>query len=64
MIEIRKKSELKGAEKYGDCRSCAKRSSETELYQINFRYDDSTKNDVINLCYDCIKKLGAQINNL
>lgn len=43
MIEIKKKSELKGAEKYGDCNSCSKRSGETDLYQIEFHYDDSTK---------------------
>lgn len=36
MIEIKKKSELKGAEKYGDCNSCSKRSNETDLYQIDF----------------------------
>lgn len=31
MIEIKKKSELKGAEKYGDCISCSKRS-EKRIY--------------------------------
>lgn len=31
MIRIKKKSELLGAEKYGQCASCAKGSSETEL---------------------------------
>ena len=34
MIEIKKKSELKGAEKYGDCNSFSKRSGENDLYQI------------------------------
>lgn len=36
MIEIKKKRKLKGAEKYGDCNSCSKRSEETDLYQMNY----------------------------
>mgnify|MGYP001116739629 CR=1 FL=1 len=61
MIEIKKKSEIKGAEKYGNCNSCSKRSSETDLYQIEFHYDNSTKNQVINLCFDCMCGLGDMI---
>lgn len=64
MIEIKKKSELKGAEKYGDCNSCSKGSSETDLYQIEFHYDDSTKSHVVNLCSDCMYKLGNMIYNV
>lgn len=61
MIEIKKKSELKGAEKYGDCNSCSKRSSETDLYQIEFHYEDSTKNHTVNLCFDCMCELWNMI---
>lgn len=64
MIEIKKKSELKGAEKYGDCNSCSKRSSETNLYQIEFHYDDSTKNHTVNLCFDCMCELGNMIYDI
>ena len=59
MIKIKKKSEL--AEKYGDCNSCSKRSGETDLYQIEFHYDDSTKNHTVDLCFDCMCELGNMI---
>lgn len=60
MIEIKKKSELRGAEKYGQCASCSKGSSETELYQISFS-DGSNKNTSICLCADCLDGLGSMI---
>ena len=50
MISIKKKGELMGAEKYGQCASCAKGSSEVELYQISFSYEGSTKSNSIDLC--------------
>ena len=62
--EIKKKSELKGAEKYGDCNSCSKRSGETDLYQIEFHYDDSTKNHTVNLCFECMCELGNMIYDI
>ena len=64
MIQIKKKSELLGAEKYGQCASCAKRSSETELYQISFTYEDSTKTNSIDLCNDCMIGMGNDIFDL
>lgn len=57
MISIKKKSELTGAEKYGQCASCSKGSSETELYRISFTYDGSTKTHSIDLCPECMKEL-------
>ena len=62
MIDIKNKKNLKGAEKYGDCNSCGKRSSETELYQISFCYENSTKNHIVNLCRDCVIKLKDMID--
>lgn len=64
MIEIKKKSELKGAEKYGDCSSCSKRSSEIDLYQIEFHYDDSTRNHAVDLCFKCMCELGKMIYDI
>ena len=57
MISIKKKRELFGAEKYGQCNSCAKGSSETELYQISFSYENSTKINSIDLCRECMIKM-------
>ena len=64
MIEIKKKSELKGAEKYGDCSSCSKRSGETDLYQIKFNYESSTKSHAVNLCFGCMCELGNMIYDI
>lgn len=61
MISIKKKSELLGAEKYGQCASCAKSSSETELYQISFSYEGSTKTHSIDLCPECMKELETTV---
>lgn len=61
MVKIKKKSELIGAEKYGDCNSCRKRSSEADIYQLAFCYEDSTKNHIVNLCFDCICEVGNMI---
>ena len=61
MIKIKKKSELIGAEKYGQCSSCAKGSSEAELYQLSFCYDGSTKSNSIDLCWDCMVEMGNDI---
>lgn len=61
MIDIKKKSELVGAEKYGQCASCAKGSSEAELYQLSFCYDGSTKSNSIDLCWDCMVEMGNDI---
>lgn len=58
MISIKKKSELLGASKYGQCASCAKGSSETELYQLSFIYEGSTKSSSIDLCHDCMKEMA------
>lgn len=62
MIEIKKKSELKGAEKYGDCNSCSNRSSETDLYQISFHYEGSRH--IVNLCFACMCELGNMIYDI
>lgn len=61
MITIKKKSELKGAERYGQCANCAKESSETELYQLSFCYENSTKTNSIDLCRNCLEELGDKV---
>lgn len=61
MINIKKKSELVGAERYGQCASCSKGSSEAELYQLSFCYDGSTKSNSIDLCRDCMVRMGNDI---
>ena len=43
MIQITNKSELVGAERYGQCASCAKESKEVELYQISFLIQEEFK---------------------
>ena len=64
MISIKKKSELMGAEKYGQCASCAKGSSETDLYQISFTYDGSTKSTSIDLCSECMEEMKNMIEGV
>ena len=64
MISIKKKSELLGAEKYGQCASCAKGSSETDLYQISFAYKGSTKASSIDMCIECMEELETMIKEL
>lgn len=61
MINIKKKDKLVGAEKYGQCASCAKGSSEVELYQLSFCYDGSTKSNSIDLCWDCMVEMANDI---
>lgn len=61
MIKIKKKSELTGAEKYGQCASCAKGSSEAKLYQLTFSYEGSTESSSIDLCWDCMIEMGNDI---
>ena len=64
MISIKKKSELTGAEKYGQCASCAKGSSEAELYQISFSYEGSTKSNSIDLCVECMEEMKNMIEDV
>lgn len=64
MISIKKKSELMGAEKYGQCASCAKGSSEADLYQISFTYDGSTKSTSIDLCSECMEEMKNMIEGV
>lgn len=64
MISIKKKSELMGAEKYGQCASCAKGSSEAVLYQISFTYDGSTKSTSIDLCSECMEEMKNMIEGV
>ena len=64
MITIKKKADLIGAEKYGQCASCSKGSSDAKLYQITFSYEDSTKSNAIDLCEDCLFGLGDTIYNM
>lgn len=64
MISIKKKSELMGAEKYGQCASCAKGSSEADLYQISFTYDGSTKSTSIDLCLECMEEMKNMIEGV
>lgn len=64
MISIKKKSELTGAEKYGQCASCAKGSSEAELYQISFTYGGSTKSTSIDLCSECMEEMKNMIEGV
>ena len=37
---------------------------ETDLYQIDFHYDDSTKSHTVNLCFDCMCELGNMIYDI
>ena len=64
MISIKKKSELMGAEKYGQCASCAKGSSEADLYQISFTYDGSTKSTSVDLCPECMEEMKNMIEGI
>ena len=64
MISIKKNSQFSGAEKYGQCASCSKGSSETELYRISFTYDGSTKTTSVDLCPECIKEMKNMIEEL
>ena len=64
MIHINRKSELLGAEKYGQCASCAKGSAEAELYQISFSGEGSAKARSIDLCWDCLIGMGSDIFDL
>lgn len=64
MISIKKNSEFSGAEKYGQCASCSKGSSETELYRISFTYDGSTKTSSVDLCSECMEEMKNMIENI
>lgn len=61
MIQIKKKSDLTGADKYGQCASCARGSKEAELYQLSFSYEGSTKSSSVDLCWDCLLEMGNGI---
>ncbi|WP_320973257.1 hypothetical protein [Enterocloster bolteae] len=57
MIRIIKRSELRGAAKYGNCASCGKGSDEAEIYKIEC--GDSLKDfSSLDLCLDCLAELG------
>lgn len=64
MISIKKNSEFFGAEKYGQCASCSKGSSETELYRISFTYDGSTKSTSVDLCRECMEGMKNMIEDV
>ena len=64
MINIKKNSEFSGAEKYGQCASCSKGTSEAELYRISFTYDGSTKTTSVDLCPECMEELKMMIENI
>ena len=64
MISIKKNSEFLGAERYGQCASCSKGSSETELYRISFTYDGSTKSTSIDLCSECMEEMKNMIEGV
>lgn len=64
MISIKKNSEFSGAEKYGQCASCSKGSSETELYRISFTYDGSTKTSSVDLCLECMKEMKNMMEDI
>lgn len=64
MISIKKKSGLLAAEKYGQCASCAKGSSETDLYQISFVYEGSTKASSIDMCIECMEEMKNMIEEI
>ena len=64
MISIKKKSELLGAAKYGQCASCAKGSSEADLYQILFTYEGSTKSTSIDMCVECMEEMKNIIEDI
>ena len=46
------------------CASCAKGSSETELYQIFFTYEGSTKVTSFDMCTECMEKMKNMIENI
>lgn len=64
MISTKKNSEFSGAEKYGQCASCSKGSSETELYRISFTYDRSTKTHSVDLCPECMEEMKNTIDDV
>lgn len=64
MISIKKNSEFSGAEKYGQCASCSKGSSDAELYRISFTYDGSTKTHSIDLCPECMEEMKNMIEDI
>lgn len=64
MISIKKNSEFSGAEKYGQCASRSKGSSEAELYRISFNYDGYTKTSSIDLCPECMEEMKNMIKKI
>ena len=63
MISIKKNNEFSGAEKYGQCASCSKGSSEAELYRFSFAYDGSTKTTSVDLCLECMGEMKNMIED-
>lgn len=54
MITIEKRSNIQGAEKYGNCVSCG---TNQDVYKITF--NDGTSSSVsISLCLDCLSIFG------
>lgn len=66
MIKIKKKSELDGAEQYGQCANCAKDSSQGELYQLLFGCENAEliKSSSMDLCFDCMMGLGSMLYDM
>lgn len=56
MITIKKRSELKGAEKFGSGASCGYRTDEREIFKLEFE-DLSNSKSSLSLCSECITKL-------
>lgn len=61
MISIKKKSELMGAEKFGQCKSCSKTHLEAELYRIAFSYEESNYIRCFDMCKNCLCELSDKI---
>lgn len=56
MIKIVKKSELQGADRFGNCASCGKGIDETEIYKIEC--GNAPTCSCLDLCLDCLAGLG------
>lgn len=63
MIKILKKSELHGADKYGECIACGvdAQSSGKDIYKIEFESTCGKCNSV-NICRDCAVVLADMID--
>ena len=63
MIKIYKRSELQGAEKFGNCASCSCDKDKRVIYKIEFK-DETRNKSSLSLCSECILELEKAIKLL